>query len=511
MSQTINLWAMVALVAPLAVLAGIPAANADETRPAGIFEDQTDIGAVKHAGSALYNADTQEYHLAASGTNMWADNDEYHMVWKKMTGDFILRTRARLLGEGVDPHRKLGWIIRQSLDPRSPYVDVAVHGDGLTSLQFRRATGAETEQIEASITGADVIQLARKNGKYKMSVARFGDTFVSEELNDLDLGDDVYVGLFLCSHNPDVVERAVFRNVRIVVPAPDDLVPYRDYIGSNLEIMDVETGTRRIVHRVSDSFQAPNWTPDGNSLIYNRNGRLYRFDIESRTATVLDTDFATRNNNDHVLSFDGKRLGISHHAEEHDGTSIVYVLPATGGTPTKLTRQGPSYLHSWSPDGQFLIYTAQRNDEWDIYRIPSAGGDEVRITRAPGLDDGSEYTRDGKYIYFNSSRTGKMQIWRVKADGSDPEQVTNDGYNDWFPHFSPDGKSVVIISYRDEVEPDDHPFYKHVYLRMFPIEGGKPRVIAYLYGGQGTINVPSWSPDSKQIAFVSNTIQDVSE
>ena len=133
------------------------------------------------------------------------------------------------------------------------------------------------------------------------------------------------------------------------------------------------------------------------------------------------------------------------------------------------------------------------------------GGEEVQLTDTPGLDDGSEYTPDGKYIYFNSERTGTMQIWRMRPDGSNQEQLTFDEYQDWFPHISPDGKTVVFLSYLPDVPSGDHPFYKHVYLRKMPLDGGAPEVIAYLYGGQGTINVPSWSPDSRYISFVSNT------
>jgi Tol biopolymer transport system component len=252
-------------------------------------------------------------------------------------------------------------------------------------------------------------------------------------------------------------------------------------------------------------LQAPNWTADGKALIYNSRGRLYRFDLASGKAVVLNTDFATSNNNDHVLTFDGKMIGISHHSKEDQNKSIIYVLPVYGGKPRRVTSKGPSYLHGWSPDGKFLIYTGERNGEFDVYKIPAAGGEETRLTDAKGLDDGSEYTPDGKYIYFNSNRTGNMQIWRMKPDGSNQQQVTDDQYNNWFPHVSPDGKWVIFLSFPKEVDSGDHPFYKKVYLRLMPFGGGKPKVIAYLYGGQGTINVPSWSPDSKKVAFVSNT------
>ena len=209
------------------------------------------------------------------------------------------------------------------------------------------------------------------------------------------------------------------------------------------------------MHQYRGSFQAPNWTHDGKALIYAQEGRLYRFDLASRSPQVINTGFATRNNNDHVLSFDGRTLAISHHAAEDSGASIVYTVPTTGGTPKRVTAKGPSYLHGWSPDGRWLVYVGQRNDEFDIYRISVNGGDEIRLTSAPGLDDGPEYTPDGKYIYFNSVRSGRMQIWRMRPDGSNQEQITNDSFNNWFPHISPDGKSMVFISFPLDVPAND--------------------------------------------------------
>jgi TolB protein len=477
----------------------------------GQFDGHADVGSPQIPGSATYNAVSQEYALAASGVNMWAQRDEFHFVWKRMKGDFILQARVELVGKGVDPHRKLGFIVRSTLDADSPYADVAVHGDGLTSLQYRRARGAITEQVQSAVAGPDFVQLERKGNTYTMSVARFGDPVTQSPLADLALGDEVYAGLFLCSHNSSVVEKAVFRDVRIIRPAKEGFVPYRDYIGSVLEILDVTSGHRQAVLSAAQPFEAPNWTRDGSALIYNTSGRsegrgrLHRFDLATRQTSVIDTGFANRNNNDHVLSFDGAMIGISDQST-NEGRSTVFTLPTQGGAPRRIAARAPSYLHGWSPDGRHLVYTGGRNDEFDIYRMAADGsGEETRLTDFKGLDDGPEYTPDGKYIYFNSVRSGTMQIWRMKPDGKDPEPVTSDGYNNWFPHISPDGQRIAFLSFSREVEASDHPYYKQVTIRLMPIEGGVPRVIAYVYGGQGTMNVPSWSPDGTMLAFVSNT------
>ena len=476
-----------------------------QPKATGVFDSESDVGKVNKPGSARYDAEKDEYTIEGSGANIWANHDDFHFAWKRMKGDFILTARARFIGKGVEAHRKIGWMARSSLDSDSPHVSAVVHGDGLTSLQFRRTKGAATEEVKSSLIAADVIQLERKGITFIMSVARFGEPFVTEQVSDLALGDEVYVGLLVCAHNNDVVEKAAFNNVRMTVPAKSDFVPYREYIGSNLEILDVVSGNRKKIYSVPDSLQAPNWTRDGKALIYNHSGRLYRFDLAQGRATLIDTDFATSNNNDHVLSFDGKMMGISNHAREDQNKSIIYTLPVAGGKPKRITANGPSYLHGWSPDGRFLVYTGQRNGEFDIYKISSKGGEEVRLTTAKGLDDGPEYSPDGRFIYFNSNRTDTMQIWRMKPDGSDQQQITNDEYNNWFPHVSPDGRWIIFLSFSKEVSPSDHPFYKQVYLRLMPATGGNQRVVAYVYGGQGTINVPSWSPDSKRVAFVSNT------
>jgi WD40 repeat protein len=478
----------------------------------GEFDGSADVGAPKISGSAGYDPVNQVYKLNGAGANMWFANDQFHFLWKKMTGDFILRARVEFIGKGAVPHRKIGWMVRPKLDANAPYADCAQHGDGLGSLQFRRAIGSNTEQITLSISDANVLQFERRGKTYIFSAARLGEPFTSVQVSNFDLGDDVYAGLFICSHSADVVEQAIFRDVRIIRPAPEGFVPYRDYIGSSLEILDIEPGNLQQIYRSEEPFEAPNWTRDGQALIYNisgrgkNRGRLCRFDLATKAPSFLNTGPCIGNNNDHVLSFDGSMLGISDQSASHGGNSRVFTLPATGGEPKSITPLTPSYLHGWSPDGRFLVYTGGREGKFDIYKIPSDGSaPETRLTDSPGLNDGPEYTPDGKYIYFNSSRSGLMQLWRMKPDGHDQEQVTNDEFNNWFPHISPDGKWIAFMSFGKDVDPMDHPYYKQVYIRLLPIEGGKPKVIAYIYGGQGTMNVPSWSPDSTRIAFVSNS------
>ena len=471
----------------------------------GIFEQHGDIGDCSLEGSLEYRTDDQVYYLAGSGENMWFDKDQFHFAWKKLSGDFIIRARVEFIGQGVNAHRKMGLMIRSSLGTDVSHVNGVVHGDGLTSIQFRREQGGMTEEIISSARSPEILQLERRGRQYILSTAQAGEPFDTIAFADLDLGNEVYAGLFICSHDNNVMEKARFSNVRIIIPASEDFIPYKDYLGSNLEVLDLETGIRKVIHRSPLSLQAPNWSPDGRYLVYNSEGLLYRFDLESGIPAVIPSGFASSNNNDHVISFDGKKLGISHHAEEDDGRSIIYTIPIEGGTPERITEEGPSYLHGWSPDGEYLTYTAERNGEFDIYKSSVKKKEEIRLTDAPDLDDGSEYSPDGKYIYFNSNRTGSMKIWRMHPDGSHQEQITFDEYNDWFPHISPDGRWMVFLSYQKEVRSDDHPFYKQVYLRKLPVSGGTPEIIAYVYGGQGSINVPSWSPDSKKIAFISNS------
>ena len=478
--------------------------------PVGIFDHHQDVGAPKLKGSAVYDEEAQTYTLTGAGKNMWYTTDQFHFAWKKIKGDFIIRATVKFIGKGTDPHRKIGIIARDKLTTDSRYVDACVHGDILTSLQYRPKDQDSTYQVTLSTYHPTEIELERSGNTFTFSAAVFGEPYKSVT-KELTLNEEIYAGLFMCSHAEDAIEKAVFSNVQIIIPAAKNFIPYRDYLGSHLEVMDVATGNRKILYSAPNSLQAPNWTPDNKYLIFNSlsptENLLFKYDLKDGSISKLNTGFANQNNNDHVLSFDGKMLAISNHVGAKR-TSTIFTLPVTGSdTPTKITSEenGHSYLHSWSPDGKKLIFTGLRNKEWNIISVDIDTKQETSLTEDATLDDGPEYSPDGKYIYFNSVRTGTMKLWRIKPDGSEEEQVTFDEYNDWFPHFSPDGKWILYVAFPKEIDPVTHPFYKKIYFRLMPAGGGVPKTIAYIYGGQGTINVPSWSPDSKKIAFVSNS------
>jgi TolB protein len=475
----------------------------------GLFDEHADVGNPTLHGDVTFNAETQEYLMQGAGSNMWKGIDQFHFLWKKIKGDFIMTATVKFIGKGVEGHRKIGIMARDKLTTGSRYADACVHaGTPLNiSLQYRLTDDDTTGQVIVPSTHSTDILFQRTGNVFTFSAAVYGEQYKSVT-KEMQLNDEVYAGLFICSHVDTVIEKAVFSNVRIIIPAAADFKPYKDYIGSLLETMDVQTGRRKIVHSDPGSIQGPNWTKDGKSLIFNSSaGLMYTFDLTGNAVKELNTGFAKNNNNDHALSFDGKMIGLSNYAGANR-TSTIFILPVSGpANPIKITSEdsGHSYFHCWSPDGKKLIFTGFRNKQFNIWSVDIATKKETALTTQPTLDDGSEYTPDGKWIYFNSVRTGTMKIWRMKPDGSNQEQVTFDEYNDWFPHISPDGKWIVFLAFPKDIDPTSHPFYKNVYIKLMPTAGGVPKSIAYLYGGQGSMNVPSWSPDSKQIAFVTNT------
>ncbi|NKB52793.1 MAG: hypothetical protein GKR97_11300 [Rhizobiaceae bacterium] len=270
---------------------------------------------------------------------------------------------------------------------------------------------------------------------------------------------------------------------------------------SHLAIFDMASGTSETLLQLDQHIEAPNWTRDGNSLVVNGGGRLYKVPLAAPQLQVIDTGFANKLNNDHGISPDGKMLAISDATET--GQSCIYTLPFDGtglARPQRITQRVPSYWHGWSPDGITLTYTAKRGDTFQIYTCPAGGGAEKQITRGFDHCDGPDYSPDGEWIWFNGERDGTVELYKIRPDGSDLQRMTFDNRVNWFPHPSPDGQNIVYLAYQEGTT--GHPANRQVELRMMPANGGSTEVLAHFNGGQGTINVPSWAPDSRRFAYV---------
>jgi hypothetical protein len=378
---------------------------------AGLFEDHTDVGVVLHAGSAEYNSAERTYTVAGSGENMWLAADALHFAWKKVSGDVTLTANISFIGTGGNAHRKAVLMIRQSLDADSAYADVALHGSGLTSLQARDEKGATTHEVQSAVSAPARVRIAKRGDYFYMWVAGAG-----EELHmgggsmRVPLRDPFYVGIGVCSHDKDVVEKAVFSNVDL---AGRPAATGQPVLYSTLETVPISSGDRRVVYVAAERLESPRWSSDGAWLIFKRKGRTER-------------------------------------------------VPVAGGEPAA---------------------------------VEAVGADSA------SNNDGREPSPDGKFIYFHSDRAGGMQIWRTRSDGSGPEQITSGDLQNCFPHVSPDGKQMVFLSFAKDVSgiPED----QDAMLRLMSLGDQKVKVLARLVGGKGTIDAPSWSPDSRSLAFVS--------
>lgn len=280
---------------------------------------------------------------------------------------------------------------------------------------------------------------------------------------------------------------------------------------SHISVYDLKKKSTQVVYSADGVIEAPNWSPDGKKLLVNTGGNLFNLILNSGSSAQLekiDLGGLTRCNNDKGFSPDGKLLALS--ARGGAPGSQVYTVAAEGGTPKLIVTETPSYFHGFSPDGKFMAIVSQRDGNFDLFRVPTGGGDQTRLTSNSGYDDGPDYSPDGKWIYFNSNRSGSWDIWRMPADGAGSndakaEQVTNDEGEDWFPHCSPDGKWLLFLTFPKGTS--GHNDRGEVTLRMIPLPGAhlkkvSAREVTHFFGGQGTINVNSWSPDSSKFAFV---------
>jgi len=488
-----------ALLLQLRPLAAQPA-----SKSLGVFDGQSDVGSVTPPGTLSYDAASNVYTISAAGANLWSTTDAFHFVWKKMSGDISLAADINFPVTSGDPspHRKAVLIFRQNLDAGGVYADAAQHGSGMTALQYRRAKAATTQDIELNIASPKRLRIEKRGDIFTMYLSMNGEPLHQTGSSiRLDLDEPFYVGIGVCSHNKDVVEKATFANLeqkQLTAPAESSQLS----LYSTLQTIGIEDNFRRaiVVRTVNGHMEAPNWTRDGHTLIFDQDGQIWRIPESGGAAEKVDIGTATKCTGSHGLSPDGKLLAISCAMPESPETR-VYVLPSGGGTPRMVTANPASYWHSWSPDGKTILFTRPSKGAINIYAIPVEGGEEKALTSGGGISDDPDYSPDGKYIYFNSDRSGSMQIWRMTPGGTMPEQMTSDDMNNWTPHPSPDGKSIAILSYEHGVS--GHPANKDIALRILSPDDKSVRTLVNLVGGSGTINVPSWAPDGHHFAFVS--------
>ncbi len=515
----ISLPALLASAFLLALAVPNPAQAQTPSAPVGIFDGHGDVGTVLHPGSVDYDPSAKTYTVSGSGDNVWAKEDDFQFVWKKVSGDVSLTADIAFLGKGVEEHRKAMLMVRQSLDPDSPYADIAAHGVGLTSLQARAAQGDATHEVQANQNGPKHLRLVKRGSTFYMSVAMEpgGDLqFAGTEMR-VPLAEPFYVGIGVCSHNKDVTEKAVFSNVELSPLRP--VGNRKPDLFSSIETITVSSTDRHVTMTAPARLEAPTWTRDGKTLIFVNNGRLQRVAEPGGTPEMADTGAIPHAGSTHAVSPDGAQLAFNDDAK---GRSTIYIEPLAGGTPRPVA---PGRAPAWSPDGQTLLFTApgDRKGQTDIFTIPSNGGMPTQLTKT-GMEDFAEYTPDGKTIYFQSARTGTVQIWRMNPGGGQ-EMVTAEDSNNACPHISPNGRLLAFLSYDKDVKgiPVDQPVTLKV-MTLIPAPGRGARgaapaapsgppdidqlrrsiaVLANLTGGQGTLDAPCWAPNSARLAFVS--------
>jgi hypothetical protein len=501
--------ALVVAVSTFAFGFVIPVSAAQTTGSIGLFDSQSDVGGVTPPGAARFDAATGVYSIRSAGANLWANVDGYHFVWKKVSGDVSLTADVKLADARPtsSPHRKALLMFRQTLDPDAMYADAAIHGNSKTALQYRRAKGDTTQDIAFNIGAPQRLRLEKRGDTITLFLSMHGEPLHQAGASiTLHFNGPFYAGLGVCAHNKNAVEQATFAHVELQPLTPPATVsPMALY--STLQTIAIDNNARMafVVQTGNGQMEAPNWSREGKTLIFNRAGKMWSVPVTPAEgklpdATPIDIGNATDCTGSHGLSPDGTLLAITCTTPDHPGRR-VYIVPATGGAPRMLTANPDSYFHSWSPDGKTIAFTRPSHGWGNIYSIFVDGGPETALTSGTGISDDPDFSPDGKWIYFNSDRAGGMQIWRMRPDGSQPEQVTFDEKRNWTPHPSPDGRSILIVSYDKDVV--GHPANKHVTLRILNTADGKIRDLVEIVGGSGTDNVPNWAPDGAHFAFVS--------
>lgn len=470
----------------------------------GQFEGEADVGQVSPPGSAAYDASNGSYRISAAGANTWYRMDAFHFAWKKSAGDVALGAQvsfpARNYAHPPDPHRKGLLMFRQSLDASAPYVDVAVHGSGLTALQFRREFGANTEDLELNIGLPVEVRLQKHADQFTLLVSEHGEALHAVGASvHLHLREPFLAGIGALSHDPNTVDSVDFSKVVLQSTHGKPAHTTRE---SSLVDLQIEDQYRRgVVLRAGPAFlESPNFAPGGSDLYVHENGRILDIPVtqdgSGGTPRPVEVGPLHDCSGNYGLAPDGNSIAVSC-AEMAAGHHQVYVLPLHGGAPRRVTSGNQSsYFHAWAPDGRTLAFTRGQASRADIYTVSIDGGAERRLT-TDTLNDGPDYTPDGKFIYFDSSRSGRLQIWRMNADGSEASQVTGDLGANSSPHVSPDGKSIAFLSQAS----DSGTAIAKTALKILTPADGAIRQITEFDGNRGSLAMTSWA-DHNHLALV---------
>jgi len=487
----------------------------------GPFDSSSDVGVTPQKGKVEFDG-AGVFRVTGGGADMWGKADAFQFVWKKMSGDMALTADVQFAGASAQTKRKAALIIRQGPEANAAYADVALHGNGEIALQWRAAADGPTLDTvrpdNLDVSTPVRIRIERRGDRFTVMSGKPGGQLTSTGPTSVTLKDPVYVGLAVCSHDANTLETAVFSNVTAAA-LPQARTPPPTY-RSKISIFDMRDKSTHQIYQADTIWEAPNWSSDGKYLLANSGGKLYRILVDNPSNAApeaVNIDSTLRLNNDHAPSPDGKRIAFSA-SSPTARQSQVYLSNADGSNAHVMVTTMPSYFHGWSPDGKYLAYVYQHPAangvpaNYDIFRIPAAGGDSEQLDSNPGYDDGPDYSPDGKWIYFNSDRSGSWDVWRIPADGAGPndqkaEQVTSDDLEDWFPHPSPDSKWLVFLTFAKGTATHNDKLAGTM-LRIMPMPGAtvsktpQIQVLTTFFGGQGTINVNSWSPDSTRFAYV---------
>ena len=496
-------WIRACLLAPLAVTTALAAASAGPDF--GGFDGQSDVGNIAPAGTARFEPSTDTYTLTAAGANTWYHVDAFHYLWKKASGDWALTADIDfpppIYHHSPDPHRKGILMFRQTLDAGAVYAGLGAHGSGMTALQYRRERGANTQDIELNIDAPKTVRIEKRGDTFTLYVSARGEPLHPVGASaSLHLESPFYLGLGVVSHDAQTTDTVRFSHVSLVpLTGPKATAPV---LYSTLQILQVEDQFRRamVIRSVPGYLQSPNWIPDGKTLTVLEDGHLERIALRDPpaggTPRALDVGTLVDCAGNHGASPDGQWLAVSCAKSPH-GRHDVYVLPAGGGTPRKLTTaEESSYFHAWSADSATIAFTRGSAGQADIFTIAATGGTESRLTHDT-LNDGPDFSPDGRWIYFDSSRSGSTQIWRMQP-GTAPEQLTDDDDRNSSPHVSPDGKTLVYLSQPHNAGPG----IGKAALKLMDFHDGLIRTLVDFDGDRGSLAMSPWG-DANHLAFVS--------